>query len=216
MSEAASAFDLPCFAYARMPATRKNPVTLISTYPSQWTDHYLASHYETLDPVIRTSRQSIEPFEWGCETNQSVLTPRQRAFFGEASEFGIRCGFTIPINDRRGPIAAVTFASDGRREQFSRSIAANARVLQFMAISLHARVRRILWQEAPPANLELTARENECLGWAARGKTAPESAQIIGVTERTVYFHLTNARAKLGVASVRQAIALYVAAQSQH
>lgn len=216
MAEAAVQFDLPCFAYARMPSQYKQPVTLISTYPVRWTDHYLKSHYETLDPVIRAAHQSVEPFEWGEGTARFALTDNQRDFFDEAFSFGIRCGFTIPINDRRGPIAAVTFASDARREPFIRSIKTNGRALQLMAISLHAHIRRNLYDRTKVAGVELKSREVECLQWAACGKTASESAQIIGITERTVYFHLTNARTKLGVTSMRQAIALYVSARTQH
>ena len=41
MAEAAEAFDLPCFAYAHIPANAEHRVNLISTYPTSWTDHYL-------------------------------------------------------------------------------------------------------------------------------------------------------------------------------
>jgi DNA-binding CsgD family transcriptional regulator len=43
----------------------------------------------------------------------------------------------------------------------------------------------------------LTDREVEALTWAARGKTSSEIAQIIGLTKRTVDFHIDNARLKL-------------------
>ena len=41
--------------------------------------------------------------------------------------------------------------------------------------------------------------------WAARGKTSSEIAQIIGLTKRTVDFHVDNARIKLGVSTRTQA-----------
>lgn len=208
MADAAEAFDLPSFAYARIPPQGGGSVTLISTYPVRWTDHYLKSHYEILDPVIRASYRSVEPFEWGEGAEELAMTDRQRDFFDEASSFGIRCGFTIPIQDQTGPIAAVTFASNDRKEAFVRSVRTNARVLQLMAISLHAHARRKLWPSRIIAGKQLSPREMECLVWAAKGKSAWATAKILGISDATVRFHLGNVRSKLKVASLRQAIAL--------
>ena len=49
--------------------------------------------------------------------------------------------------------------------------------------------------------IELNDREIETLTWAARGKTSAEIAQFLGLSKRTVDFHIDNARAKLGVAT---------------
>jgi DNA-binding CsgD family transcriptional regulator len=51
------------------------------------------------------------------------------------------------------------------------------------------------------ASVELSDREIETLTWAARGKTSAEIALIVGLSKRTVDFHIDNARAKLGVAT---------------
>lgn len=52
----------------------------------------------------------------------------------------------------------------------------------------------------------LTGRENEVLNWIARGKSNPEIAIILGVSVRTVYKHVENLFAKLGVESRAQAM----------
>ena len=66
-----------------------------------------------------------------------------------------------------------------------------------------AGVARIgLW----PKLVGLNDREVEALTWAARGKTSAEIATIVGVTKRTVDFHMDNARAKLGVATRTAAV----------
>lgn len=206
MAEAAAAFELPCFAYLRMPRDNRALAALISTYPVGWTDRYLDIHYERLDPVIRMAHRRTEPFEWGLGADDFDLSKPQQQFFDEAAEFGIRCGFTIPIKDSRGPVAAVTFASDVRRPEFQRSIQANARVLQLMAISLHAHARRKLYPEVEIAGVHLTVRERECLLWASQGKSRWETGQILKVSAWTVKFHLDNAKTKLGVRTIAQAI----------
>ncbi|MCI2808949.1 helix-turn-helix domain-containing protein [Eoetvoesiella caeni] len=52
----------------------------------------------------------------------------------------------------------------------------------------------------------LTARELTCLGWASIGKTSWEMGVILGLTERTVNFHIHNACKKLHVHSRQAAI----------
>jgi DNA-binding response OmpR family regulator len=47
----------------------------------------------------------------------------------------------------------------------------------------------------------LTDREVETLTWAARGKTSAEIATILGLTKRTVDFHIDNARLKLNAST---------------
>lgn len=53
----------------------------------------------------------------------------------------------------------------------------------------------------------LTEREAEVLRWVTDGKTSWEISRILGVSERTVKFHLTNLFAKLDVATRSQAAA---------
>jgi LuxR family transcriptional regulator, activator of conjugal transfer of Ti plasmids len=94
---------------------------LISNYPSVWTEHYVQSHYESLDPVIiRALRHSV-PFEWGLDIESIAASKPQQALFDDAARFGIRYGYTVPINDNRGPVAAVPFATDEKLATDSQS-----------------------------------------------------------------------------------------------
>lgn len=207
MAEVAGALDLHWFAYLAVPRHRRGEPQLISTYPPAWTTYYLQSHYECLDPVIVRARARLEPFEWGLDIDTLALSREQRRLFDEAAEFGIRCGFTIPIHDRRGQIATVTFAADNRHPAFCRSIAAHGLVLQLLAMYFHAHARRKLAPLRAVDGVLLSPREFECLEWAAQGKSAWEIGRILGISRRTAAFHLNNAKAKLGVRSIYQAVA---------
>jgi len=59
----------------------------------------------------------------------------------------------------------------------------------------------------------LSARELDCLKWTAAGKTAWEASIILGISERTVRFHLNTAREKLNCATTTQAVAKAVVNQ---
>jgi len=52
----------------------------------------------------------------------------------------------------------------------------------------------------------LSLREHTCLHWAAQGKSSREIAQLLGVSERTINFHLQNACRKLSARNRRVAV----------
>jgi hypothetical protein len=118
----------------RIEAQQGGAPQLISTYPSTWTAHYLKNQYERFDPVITQALEDTEPIQWGLNSRASILSRPQRELFEDAARFGIACGFTIPIHDGRGPIAAVTFAADERRgAAFPRRVEGHRQVLPLMA-----------------------------------------------------------------------------------
>jgi DNA-binding response OmpR family regulator len=71
---------------------------------------------------------------------------------------------------------------------------------------IKTRLSRALRGEPWTSEIGLSEREAEALTWAARGKTSAEIARILGITKRTVDFHIDNARTKLGVANRTEAV----------
>jgi DNA-binding CsgD family transcriptional regulator len=212
MSQAAAGLNLSCFAYLSMPETTGGHAGLISNYPSAWTTHYLQRHYERFDPVIIQALSHPEPFKWGLGV-ESLAPSKSQELFEEAARFGIRYGFTIPIHNDSGPVAAVTFAADERRPQFERTISEHARVLQLMAMYFHAHAHRRIGSNRPIAGASLSPREAECLEWAAQGKSAWEIGTILGISRHTVATYLENAKTKLGVRTIVQAVARVTASK---
>jgi len=75
-----------------------------------------------------------------------------------------------------------------------------------LAAVIASRLKRVARSTLWPKNVDLGERELEALTWAARGKTFAEIGQILGVSRRTIEFHLDNARRKLGVPTRTQAL----------
>jgi len=75
-----------------------------------------------------------------------------------------------------------------------------------LAALITARLTRVARTGVWPKRVGLREREVETLTWAARGKTFAEIGTILGLSKRTVEFHLENARRKLGVATRTQAL----------
>jgi DNA-binding response OmpR family regulator len=75
-----------------------------------------------------------------------------------------------------------------------------------LAAVISARLARVARNALWPKQIDLRGRELETLTWAARGKTFAEIGEILGLSKRTVEFHLDNARRKLGVPTRTQAL----------
>ncbi|WP_312017749.1 LuxR family transcriptional regulator [Bradyrhizobium sp. CIR18] len=180
---------------------------LISTYLPSWTAHYLRRHYERFDPVVSQAIRHAQPFRWGLEFGTRFRAEIERELFEEAARFGIRCGFTIPIHDK-GAIAAVTFPTDRRRIEFEQATRTHAPILRVIAMYFHAHAKLAAQSERMVGGVLLSSRELECLEWSSQGKSFSDIGIILDIARRTVAFHLDNARAKLGVSSIRQAVAL--------
>ena len=185
---------------------------LITNYPSDWGIHYRINHYETADPVIGCAWFSPDPFDWSPD----LADETSRRFFGEASDFGICFGRTIPIHDAHGWIAAVTFATDRRRPAYRACIRRNADTLVLISLYFHAYARRTLDLEGICGGPYLTDCEAECLYWASLGKSARDIGDIVGSSERTVKFHLRNVRAKYQVSTTIQAAIAFDRAQRRN
>ncbi|MCP3413633.1 LuxR family transcriptional regulator [Bradyrhizobium brasilense] len=207
--------NLSCFAYLALPHRPGTSPTLISTYPSSWKTLYLRRKYEAIDPVVRRAICQTEPFRWGLGYEPRDQSDTERELFEQAAAFGIRCGLTFPIHDNEGALAALSFAADDRRNNFERSIVEHGQILRLIAMFFHAHARRLSATDRVIGRVVLSPREFECLEWSSRGKSAGEIGTIVGISQRTAGFHLDNARAKLGVRSLRQAVALLAESKSR-
>jgi LuxR family quorum sensing-dependent transcriptional regulator len=57
-------------------------------------------------------------------------------------------------------------------------------------------------------NIALSARQRDVLLWASEGKSAQETAEILGITKATVDAHTQSATRKLGASNRAHAVAL--------
>jgi DNA-binding NarL/FixJ family response regulator len=109
------------------------------------------------------------------------------------------------------PFVFLTALTDRENELKGRQLGADDYVVKpidfdVLATIITARLAGVARTELWPKLVELTDREVEILTWVARGKTSSEIAQILGLTKRTVDFHMDNARTKLGAATRTEAV----------
>jgi DNA-binding response OmpR family regulator len=109
------------------------------------------------------------------------------------------------------PFIFLTALTDRDNELKGRHLGADDYVtkpidFEVLTTIINARLAGVARAELWPKLVQLNDREVETLTWVARGKTSAEIAQILGLTKRTVDFHIDNARTKLGAATRTQAV----------
>lgn len=120
-----------------------------------------------------------------------------------AGEHGITSGITVPVGAPGLSWSFMTFTTDATKDL--RDLLPTLPSLTYFASCLHVAMARLQgWDEKRP---DLSQRELEVLHWAAVGKSSWEMSMIIGVSERTVNFHLYQAARKLDVKGRRAACA---------
>jgi DNA-binding response OmpR family regulator len=107
---------------------------------------------------------------------------------------------------RNMPFVFLTALTDRDNELKGRQLGADDYVtkpLDFDRLDaiIAARLAGVARNDVWSKQVDLNEREVETLTWAARGKTSAEIAQILGLSKRTVDFHIDNAREKLGAAT---------------
>jgi len=163
----------------------------------------------TLDPMHRRALQETAPVLW---REYSAHYPD---YFSAARKFGLMTGVTHPVHGPVGDRTSISFIKGIGGIQAEREIVAALAECQLVACYAHRAIGRII-EKSPEASTAspqaqavvpvLTARERECLSWAATGKTAAQVAATLSLSEATIIYHLTKARRKLAAENSRHAI----------
>ncbi|NOT40181.1 MAG: hypothetical protein HOP13_06790 [Alphaproteobacteria bacterium] len=110
-------------------------------------------------------------------------------------------GLVVPVYLGGQPFAAANFG--GAKPDTSPLTRALLQVVAHAAVD-----RTIELRDGRPAAVNmLSAREAQCLRQVAIGRPDAEVGQLLGISPRTVRFHVDSAKAKLGVSTRIQAVA---------
>jgi DNA-binding CsgD family transcriptional regulator len=177
--------------------------------PLAWRDYYARHVHNRCDPLHLQAVQGSRPLLWA---RVSRLSPQ---FFARARDFGLVTGSTHPVHGPGAQWSSVSFICDRDGHAVEQHIAATLASCQLLATYAHDAVARIMREPAgtaspgtrrAPVPLSLNEREREILGLAAAGHTNSGIAGMLAISDRTVVFHLRNAREKLGAANCVHAV----------
>lgn len=196
----------------RIPSSLFSPeIITLSNYPQLWQEHYFSQEFMSLDPVIAYSQQHITPVNWSDLTNYTDFnSPKQLTVLKEANTYGLCTGVSIPLKAPTGEMSVFSLSSTSQRCVIT-ECQINIRLqAQVIAPYLHEAIKIINYNAKEILShdeVKITNREEECLLWACEGKTSWEISKIIGISERTVLFHLNNVSQKVGGVNRQHSVA---------
>jgi DNA-binding CsgD family transcriptional regulator len=163
------------------------------------------------NPVHLRALQEITPILWRHVPQGELFT--------ELRALGLVTGVTDPVHGPSGQRSELSFVKNRGGQQAEREIQIALTKCHLLTTYVHDSAARILKRRsskpvdrlAVPPNESLNERECAILAWIAAGKTISEIAGLLPISERTVNFHLYNARRKLGAANSRHAITKAIA-----
>lgn len=192
-----------CSYVLRVPFPIASPlVTWSSTYPSKWLDHYFAHHYLESDPLIQQVARDVSPVIWDGNDSKN-----QHEFWEEALAHGVTHGWALGTHGKHMTTGMLSLARSHDKVS-SLELSEKEPQLVWLSHVTHGLISAIETKELM-ADIEhqLTDREIEVLRWSASGKTADEIGTILGITPRTVTFHITSSLTKLNSTNKTQAVA---------
>lgn len=208
-------FDLMMYGYASPDsAGAGTEVETLSNFPASYQEHYRQEQYFRDDPVVRHCIRSLVPMRVGREClafwpdQGRGLTASQRRIVNEAADCGMSVGVVIPLRSPgRYPLAGMSLSNAMKPAEFESFLTQSGDLAQLATLYAHSRLQVLLQdaERAIPGTLSL--RERECLLWVSRGLSSKEIAVRIGLSPRTVDFHLAKAMGRLGVATRSHAVA---------
>ncbi|MFI8667013.1 LuxR C-terminal-related transcriptional regulator [Qipengyuania sp. NPDC077410] len=162
--------------------------------PPEWMRRYLERDFDPIDPVSTAATTRNEVGTLGELLKQLTVNDVGRLFVEEATRMGLTDGLAIPtsgLRHARGFFGVDNVAAEDLAK-VDRSL--------MCAVAQHAHLRIDRIEEEHGAGIDgLSPREAEILNWVAAGKSNPETAMILGISEATVGTHLKRLFTKLGV-----------------
>lgn len=195
LSKFARAIGFQRFAYL---CTGGDSITTFTDLPVAWEDRYHAKRYVIVDPVVGLAKRSSKPFQWSLTAFANGSTVVKK-FCEEIGEIGIAGGVTVPMQVGFGRTAMLSFMADERNvSKFC------DKAMQNVVAAVACAHRHVSQTNLPirSPDVFLTPRETACVVWTSFGKKKSEIAQMYGLSEKTVRFHVDNAKSKLKASNV--------------
>lgn len=171
-------------------------------------EDYQKEYFETKSlfdsPTFRAAQYSCKPTSLKEIFDKNKLNRRGMKIFERAKKTGLGVGYCFPLKGRSCRPTLMYVAGDFKTVDDDALI-----MMELVVLALYRRACAILEKNKPqemPQGSGLSERERETLSWVAQGKTDWEIAQLLAISERTVHYHIENAKKKMGVPTRLQAV----------
>lgn len=169
-------------------------------YPIEWMQLYEKRKYILVDPIIKANFTQFTPLNWG-DVYKQINPPKD--FLRLATDFSLDAGYAYGVRNLSCTKGSIFSFSGKGVEYNARSVA----ILMHVVPHLHIALERVLRQRQTCSCI-LSEREKEVLRWSVSGKSSWDISAILGISERTVYYHIGNIMQKLDEVNRSHAVAI--------
>lgn len=173
-------------------------------YSNDWLYAYGKNGYAACDPVLQSLSSRLSTTQTWEQTYSQASSQKQLEFIEEARSFGLTHGITTGMLDRKRGYGTFFSFAGGEANNTKRYV----KFVEYLLPHLHRILIANTHTTMPNHTKSLSPREMTVLLWMKEGKTNWEIARIVGVTERTVRFHVESIFMKLDASSRTQAVAV--------
>ncbi len=170
-------------------------------YPAEWLELYITKNYHQVDPITLENWAHFKVQYW-ADTYKKNNPPKE--FLSGAEDFGLKNGYSSGVESRNGKEGSIFTLSGDSIEHHARTEA----ILEHVVPHFHQALIRILNSQKRKQNTDLSPRELEVINWIKHGKSSWDISVILGISARTVKFHVSNIMHKLDVVSRPQIVAV--------
>ncbi|MBB4640741.1 helix-turn-helix transcriptional regulator [Rhizorhapis suberifaciens] len=214
------------FRADRKEAVRHTLIELAKTYGFLGTSYLLIKGGSAMNLSTLPELTSVE-----LEQSLTIATQPFMAAMGKAGApiewelsqdcDAIDCGIVLPSTARRLSDIGVDYGlsllidlSDeegGLLTLYARStdnpdLASARTAMPLIGFAIHTKIQSLPEFRFAQSTARLSCREKECIAWAAQGKNIAGISAIMGITERTVLFHISNAKRRLDADTIAHAV----------
>lgn len=171
-----------------------------------WHKHYIEEGYEDIDTTLHEVYKTTLPVFWNLKQQLKMAkSKREKQMRLDSIKFGIEQGVCIPVHGSNDDFAVLLIVQmqgeyclnnweDFQHEVFS------------AAYQYHFYLKKLLIQHVPDSTFQLNQREFQCLLLTAKQYSAKQVSEELGITERTVNYHIQRLNKKLGAKYKHEAL----------
>lgn len=186
----------------------KTPL-LLTTYPEEFVEHYVANDYAAHDMVGSISTNTNRPFGWYDIEDRYEVTRKQKIIFHDSTSVGLKEGASVPIHGPGLMKATFSVASNLPRKEFEELFKFHQHEVHILAVAAHEKMINLgLGQETEVK--KLTNREAEIILLVSRGNKYSEIADKLFIQEDTVKKHMQHIFEKLNASNAPHAASVAI------
>jgi DNA-binding CsgD family transcriptional regulator len=175
------------------------------SFPEGWCDEYISKNYVRSDPVVKENFMNYR-LQWWSDTKKRIPCKGEQKKIAElCMDFNMHEGYTVGSNPLSPGKNGSMFCYSGRSMKNDNR---TETIIECITPHLHLALSNVYGKKrSNTKKVVLSLREKEVLNWLKQGKSSWDMSVILGISERTINYHVYNIMQKLDVVNRPQALA---------